>query len=294
MSTFLQVLVSGVLVGGLYGVISSGLSLSFGITRIVNFAHADFVTIGMYLSLVAVGGLGSLGLFLTPVFGLAIGLLGVLVYLLLLRRTAVNATTEDEAHLPQIVITAAVGIFVQSLLLALFTSTDRSVSTALDGAWRVAGLSLSKAQVVAFVVAAVAFAVLDVVVNRTEFGRGLRAVVDDADAAAMVGVNRRRVFSISSGIGVGLAGLAGGLLATYQTVNPTTGFGYLALAFVTVVLGGLGSIRGAFVAGVVIGVVQQATATYVALDLQNQAVWIGFLVVLLVRPMGLFGKRVTT
>ncbi|MEO8528934.1 MAG: branched-chain amino acid ABC transporter permease [Pseudolysinimonas sp.] len=292
METLIQVLVSGVLVGGLYGIISSGLSLSFGISKIANFAHADFLTIGMYATIVTVGALGSVGLLLIPVIALGVGLLGVLVYVLLLRRSHVTATNEDDAHLPQIVITAAIGILIQSALLSLFSSQDRSISTVLDGSWLVGGISVSRAQAVAFVIALVAFIVIDVAVNRTEFGRGLRAIVDDGEAAAAVGVNRGRMLSISMGIGIALAGLAGGLLATYQTVNPSSGFGYLAIAFVIIVLGGLGSIRGAFLAGVLVGVVQQATGTYIALDMQNVAIWVVFLVVLLLRPNGLFGKRV--
>ncbi|HWH98001.1 MAG TPA: branched-chain amino acid ABC transporter permease [Pseudolysinimonas sp.] len=292
METLIQVLVSGLLVGGLYGIISSGLSLSFGISKIANFAHADFVTIGMYATLVAVGFIGSWGLLLIPLVGVGVGLLGLLVYVLFLRKSHITAANEDEAHLPQIVITAGVGIFIQSLLLSLFGSTDQRASTILDGSWQVLGISISKAQLVAFAVALAAFIVIDVAVNRTEFGRGLRAIVDDGEAAAMVGVNRGRMLSISMGIGIALAGLAGGLLASYQTVNPTSGFNYLAIAFVIIILGGLGSIRGAFIAGVVVGVVQQATGTYVALDMQNVAIWVMFLLVLLIRPNGLFGKRV--
>lgn len=291
MHVFVQVLISGILVGGLYGVISSGLSLTFGVSKISNFAHADFVTVGMYLAVVSVGVLHSWGLLLLPVIALAVGGLGMLMYVLLLRRTHVSAVTEEEAHLPQIVITAAISTLIQSVLLSVFTSGNRSIDTVLSGSWRVAGVALPKSQVVAFVIAAAAFVALDVVVSRTEFGRGLRAIVDDGEAAAVVGVNRGRMLAASAGIGIGLAGLAGGLLATYQTVNPTSGFGYLALAFVVVILGGLGSIRGAFIAGIIVGILQQATGTYIALDGQNIAVWILFLVVLLFRPAGLFGKR---
>lgn len=293
MDVLLQVLISGVLVGGLYGVIASGLSLSFGISKIANFAHGDFITIGMYVMLVTVGLTGSAGLFLLPVVAAIVGLIGAALYLLLLRRTHVTAATEDEAHLPQIVITAALSTLIQSMLLAIFGSSDRSVSTVLDGTWHLLGLSLSKPQVVAFVVSAVAFIVLDLIVNRTEFGRGLRAIVDDGEAAAMVGVNRGTMFAISAGIGIALAGLAGGLLAAYQTVNPVTGFNYLPIAFVVIVLGGLGSIRGAFIAGIIVGILQQLAATYITLQAQDIAVWVLFLVVLLVRPNGLFGRKVT-
>ncbi|MBN9154795.1 MAG: branched-chain amino acid ABC transporter permease [Microbacterium sp.] len=293
MTTLIQVIVSGILVGGLYGIISSGLSLSFGISKIANFAHADFVTIGMYSTFLMVGLFSSWGLLLAPVIAAVVGLIGVLVYVVLLRRSHLRATNDDEAHLPQVVITAGLGILIQSVLLTIFGSNDRSISTVLDGSLRVGGIAISKAQLVAFAVSAVAFIALELVVTRTEFGRALRAIVDDGEQAAAVGVNRTVMVASSMGIGVGLAGLAGALLATYQTVTPTSGFGYLAMAFVVIILGGLGSIRGAFIAGIVVGIVQQATGTYIALDLQNVAIWVLFLVVLLVRPNGLFGKGVT-
>lgn len=287
-----QVLISGILVGGLYGIISSGLSLSFGISKVANFAHADYITVGMYVTVLVVGAAGSVGIALIPVVAIVVGLLGTLIYVLLLRRQHLAAKTEDEAHLPQVVITAAISTLIQAVLLSIFTSTDRSISTVLDGTWNLGGLTFPKPQVVAFLTSLAAFVILELVVTRTEFGRGLRAIVDDGEAAELVGVNPGRTMAISIGIGVGLAGLAGGLLATYQTVNPTAGFNYLPIAFVTVILGGLGSIRGAFIAGLVVGVVQQASATFIGLDAQNIAVWLLFLVALLVRPNGLFGRQV--
>lgn len=292
MQVLIQVLISGILVGGLYGVISSGLSLSFGISKIANFAHADFVTIGMYLTVVTVTALGSWGLLFIPLIAMVVGALGILMYVVFLRRQHVAARTEEEAHLPQVVITAAVSTFIQSLLLSIFTSTDRSINTLLSGSWSVAGISVPRSQLVSFLVATAAFIILDFVVVRTEFGRGLRAIVDDGEAAVAVGVDPGRMLSISMGLGLALAALAGGLLSTYQTVNPTAGFGYLPLAFVVVILGGLGSIRGAFLAGILIGLVQQLSAKYINLDSQNIAVWILFLIVLLLRPNGLFGQRV--
>lgn len=293
MTTLVHVVVAGVLVGGLYGLISSGLSLSFGITRLVNFAHGDFVTIGMYLFVATVASQGAIGLLLAPVFAIAIGALGMLFYALFLGRAVVAAVSEEEAHTPQIVITAAASVFIQSGLLAVFTSTARSAGGVLDQSIDLGGIVMPVPQLVAFAVALAVFAFFDAVVNHTEFGRALRAVVDDADAAALVGVSRRTVYALSFGIGAAMAGLAGVLLSTYEPVTPQTGADYLAIAFVTVVLGGLGSIRGAFIAGLIIGTVQQAAATYVALDLQNEFLWATFIVLLLLRPSGLFGRPVT-
>jgi len=292
MLTFLQVLVAGLLTGSLYGLLSSGLSLSFGVTRIVNFAHGDFVTVGMYTTVLAVTAFGSFGLLLLPVVALIVGALGMGMFVLLLSRTAVSGASELEIHIPQIVITAAASVFIQSLLLFLLSSRERTAKTPLAGSLRLGEVSLPYAQLAAFVVGSLVFVILDRLVRKSEFGRALRAVVDDGDAAAIVGINSNRIFAASFLVGTAMAGLVGGLLVTYQPVTPTTGANYLALAFVTVILGGLGSIRGSFIAGIIIGVVQQVTATYVALDLKNEAVWLAFIVILLVRPQGLFGKKV--
>jgi branched-chain amino acid transport system permease protein len=127
--------------------------------------------------------------------------------------------------------------------------------------------------------------------TRTDFGRSMRAMVDDNDVARMMGISSRKVYAIAMGISAGLAGLGGIILITYYPVTPTTGLLFLPLAFVAVVLGGMGNVLGAFVGGIIIGVVQQLTAVYVAYQLQNAGLLVVFIAVLLLRPSGLFGKR---
>lgn len=287
-----QVVVSGLMTGGLFGLISSGLALSFGITRVVNFAHGDFVTVGMFVGVLLSGLVGAGFLLLLPILAVVAGAAGMVVYVLLLSRTSRGAVREEDGHMPQIVITVGVSAILQGLLLMIFGPGERTAHGLLSSTLKFFGLYIPAAQLMAFLVACVAFAALHVAVTRTDFGRGLRAIVDDADAAAMSGVNPRRLFALSFGVGVGLACLAGGLLATYLVVTPLSGSAYLAIAFVTVVIGGLGSVTGAFLGGLLVGVVQQASATYVAADLQNVALWIVFIVMLLMRPSGILGRRV--
>jgi branched-chain amino acid transport system permease protein len=292
METFVQVLLSGVLVGGLYGLLSAGLSLSFGITRVVNFAHGEFVTVGMYAGVLLSVLLGALMLPVLVVAAAVAGLLGAGIYRMLISRTSHGTVREEEAHMPQIVLTIGLSVVLQGALLAGFSAKSRSASGVLAGNLQVVGVIIPVAQLVAFGVAIVVFAILQVLVGRTDFGRALRAIVDDRDAASAVGIDHRRMFAWSFGIGTALACLAGGLLATYLPVTPLSGSGYLAIAFATVVLGGLGSITGAFLGGLLVGVIQLASATYLAVDLQNVVVWIAFIVILLVRPSGLLGRRV--
>ena len=293
MDQFLQVVVSGVLTGSLYGLLSSGLSLSFGITRVVNFAHGDIVTVGMFLAVASASALGVWFIPLALLGAIVVGGIGVLVFVSVLQRTAQYASSENEAHLSQIAVTVGLSSVLQGALLLAFGPSSRSMGSRFGATWHIGSVYMPSAQVVAFVVSVVIFGVLHWAVNGTDFGRALRAVVDDRDAAAMSGVNANRMFALTFGIGVALACVAGILLATYIPSSPLTGTQYLAIAFVTVVLGGLGSVTGAFLGGIVVGVIQQASANYIAIDMQNIVLWIAFVVILMARPSGIFGLRRT-
>lgn len=295
MGTLLQAVTTGIFLGGLYGLISSGLSLIFGITRIVNFAHGDFVTLGMYATFVAFASFGLHPLLSLPLVAVLMFGMGLLVYGLFIVRTLnQKADRPDDTHISQIVITLALGILIQNGLLLAFSPGQRSVTGVLRGFYSVGGISINKAQLFAFVIAALCFAALYLFLNYTSFGRATQAAVDDDDMAIMVGIDTRRIYAVSFGLGIALAAVAGAILVTYYPVTPTTGASFLAIAFVTVVLGGLGNVVGAFLAGLIIGVIQQLTATYVAIDLQNVGLFVLFILILLLRPNGLMGRRVAT
>ncbi len=293
METFLQAVTTGIFLGGLYGLISSGLSLIFGITRIVNFAHGDFVTLGMYGTFVAFASFGLHPLLSLPLVAVLMFGVGLLVYGLFIVRTMNQKTDRpDDTHISQIVITLALGILIENALLLTFSPGQRSVTGVLGGFYSVGGISINKAQLFAFVIAALCFAALYAFLNYTSFGRATQAAVDDDDMAVMVGIDTRRIYAVSFGLGISLAAVAGAILVTYYPVTPTTGASFLAIAFVTVVLGGLGNVVGAFLAGLIIGVIQQLTATYVAIDLQNVGLFVLFILILLLRPNGLMGRKV--
>jgi branched-chain amino acid transport system permease protein len=292
MTSFLQTLASGILVGGLYGLFSSGLTLIFGITRVINFAHGDFVTLGMFGAVMLFTSLG-----LSPLLGIvpvavASFILGAVVYRVLVRRTlSIRGISAVDAQHGQLVLTLAVSILISNLLLMAFGPSPRAVQGVLPAVYDVFGVFIAQARLVSFVIALVVFLVLYHLLQRTLYGKAIRATVDDRDMAAMVGIDPNKVYAVSFSVGIMLTGIAGCVLATYYPVTPTTGANFLIIAFVTVVMGGLGNVVGAFVAGLLVGVIQQLTAIYVAVDLQDVGLFLAFVLVLVLRPQGILAGR---
>lgn len=293
MRQLIEALVSGVLLGGLYGLLSSGLSLIFGITRVVNFAHGDFVTIGMYAAVVGVAVAGLSPLLSLPLITVLMFGFGLVVYRFLIAPTLNQKTVRpDDTHIAQIVITFAFGLLIQNALLMAFGANERVVDVPWRGLLQLGFVYINQAQLVAFVISAVCFGLLYLFLSRSRTGKAVRATVDDRDMAIMVGISAARMYMLSFGLGIALAGLAGVILVTYYPVVPTTGASFLAIAFVTVVLGGLGSVVGAFIAGILVGVLQQVSASFLAIDLQNVGLFVLFIAILVFRPNGLLGSRV--
>lgn len=290
LTTFLQTLASGVLVGGLYGLFSSGLTLIFGITRVINFAHGDFVTIGMFAAVLLFTSFSiSPLLSIVPV---AIGslVLGAVVYKVIVQRTLrIKGISAVDAQHGQLVLTLGVSILISNGLLMAYGPSPRSVQGVLPDVYDVFGVFIAQARLVSFAIALVAFLILYYALMRTMFGKAIRATVDDRDMASMVGVDPDRVYAVSFAVGIMLTGIAGCVLATYYPVTPTTGGSFLIIAFVTVVMGGLGNVVGAFVAGLLVGVIQQMTAIYVAVDMQDVGLFLAFVLVLVFRPQGILG-----
>jgi branched-chain amino acid transport system permease protein len=292
MTSFLQTLASGLLVGGLYGLFSSGLTLIFGITRVINFAHGDFVTLGMFGAVLLFTSLG-----LSPLLGIVpvavvSFLLGAVVHRVLVRRTlSIPGISAVDAQHGQLVLTLAVSILISNLLLMAFGPSPRAVQGVLPAVYDVFGVFIAQARLVSFVIALAVFLVLYHLLQRTLYGKAIRATVDDRDMAAMVGIDPNKVYAVSFSVGIMLTGVAGCVLATYYPVTPTTGANFLIIAFVTVVMGGLGNVVGAFVAGLLVGVIQQLTAIYVAVDLQDVGLFLAFVLVLVLRPQGILAGR---
>lgn len=286
-----QYVVTGLLVGGVYALMSIGLALIFGVMRVVNFAQGDFMMLGMYVTFFLAGGAGVdplLGALVTipPFF-----LLGVLVHRLLLVRVTGGGDPQRMMD-SQLILTLGLSLIITNGTTMLLTPMPRGIRTTYaTQAFNVGPLLLNQARSYAFVMALLLAGVVYLFLTRTDRGKALRAAADDPEAASYQGIDVRAMHGLAFGVGIALVAAAGGLLATYHPIEPTVAVNFIVLMFVAVVLGGLGSIPGAFAGGLLIGLVQSLTLLILPFQLQNVGVFITFLLVLYLRPQGLFGQR---
>ncbi len=283
---FLQALIAGILIGAIYGLMCVGLGIIFGVMRVINFAQGEFLMLGMYFTFYLVVGFNMLS-FLGPVVGPYTGALlagpalfavGYVLHRFLISRvTGVSvAGTEGEGHYAQLILTLGLALVLQNGGLILFGSTPP--------------LFLNKARAVAGVVSVVVAVALYWLINRSRLGKTLRAAADNAAAAIYMGIDVDRAYRIAFGIGIGITAIAGGLVATYNPFQPYIGLDFVIIMYAGVVLGGMGSILGAFWGGMTIGLVQQLSTLVLPTQLQNATIFVVFLLIVMVRPQGLFGR----
>ena len=280
-----QALVTGVLTGGLYALLGMGLALIFGVMRIVNFAHGAFVMAGMYVAYFLYTGPGLSPYASFPIVLFALFALGLVSYRLLVRRVM------TAPHSMQILLTAGLSLVLIGLAQLFFGADYRQLNlpqASRNDAW--GPLRVNRAYLISFVVAIAVAGLLRWTIARTEFGRAVRAVTQNRSAAALVGIPVERVSAIAFAIGAACAGVGGALLLPVFYVYPTVGEQFQLRSFVIVVLGGMGSIEGAAVGGLLLGVAESFTA-YLWSDSYAPVVSFAmFLAVLLLRPSGLLGK----
>jgi len=298
---FFQALAAGLLVGGTYGLMCVGLGIIFGVMRVVNFAHGDFMMLGMYAAYYLVTGLGVLaflGPYAAPIAGAALAGPVVFVVGWLLHRYLIAhvtgarvVTAEAEGHYAQIILTLGIALVLANGGLIVFGSQPVSVQTPLSReSWEVVQVLLNQGRTVSFLIA-VAFAVaLYLFLTRTSLGKALRAAADNPIAAAYVGIDVDRAHRFAFGLGVGITAVAGGLIASSQSFQPYIGFDFVIVMYAGVVLGGMGSILGAFWGGLTIGLVQQMSTLVLPYQLQNTAIFVVFLLIIFLRPQGMFGR----
>jgi branched-chain amino acid transport system permease protein len=297
----LQALAAGLLVGGTYGLMCVGLGIIFGVMRVVNFAHGDFMMLGMYAAYYLVTGFGVLA-FLGPYAGPIVGaaLAGPIVFAIgwLLHRFLIAKVTgarvvaaEAEGHYAQIILTLGIALVLANGGLILFGSLPISVQTPLSRqSWELGEILFNQARTVAFALAILCTVLLYLFLARTTLGKALRAAADNPIAASYVGVDVDRCHRFAFGLGVGITAVAGGLIASTQSFQPYIGFDFVIVMYAGVVLGGLGSILGAFWGGLIIGVVQQMSTLVLPYQLQNTAIFVVFLLIVFFRPSGIFGR----
>ena len=271
--------------GFIFALIAIGLTLIYGVMDVVNFAHGEFLMIAMYASYLSYKAWGLDPLVTLPFVAVAMFVFGVLVYFVLIRGVMgakLNA---------QIFATFGLMVFLQALAQFVMGADYFSIPhSALSGVVNIGSLMLPKPQLAAIVGASVATALLYVLVFRTRIGRMLRAAAQDRQAAATLGINVDLMYALAWGIGAACAGIAGSLLSNFYPVFPRIGAVFVLLAYVVVALGGFGSIHGAVVAGILVGLLQVLAGFFVSSELKFVPVFLLYLVVVLVRPRGLFGR----
>ncbi len=303
----LNALAAGITIGCIYGLMCVGLGLIFGVMKVVNFAQGELLMLGMYVTLYLFGGWGVLA-FLGPYFGPFVAALaagpvlfvgGALLHKFLIARVSGLRTTGslDEGHFGQLIVTLGLSLILQNGGLIALGSTPQAVRTPLSSrAWEIgptiadASIFLNKARAIAALVAVAVAVGLYLLLEYTRLGRSLRAAADNPTAATYMGIDVDRAYRIAFGLGSGITAIAGGLIATYLSFTPFVGLDFVIIMYSGVVLGGMGSILGAFWGGLTIGFVQQFSALVLPTQLQNAAIFVVFLLIVLLRPQGLFGR----
>jgi branched-chain amino acid transport system permease protein len=304
---FLQALVAGLLTGSIYGLMCVGLSVIFGVMRVINFAHGDFMMLGMYVAYYAFGLLGLHALFgasagpyvAALVAGPVIFLAGVLAHRLLISRvTGIRGNAlQAQGHYAQLILTLGLALVLQNGGLYFFGSSPVSIATPLaSNAWSVGPLYgdrveifVNQGQMVGALIALAVVVAFVVIMSRSRLGKSLRAAADNPEAATYMGIDVARSHRLAFGFGVAVTAIGGGLLASGTSFQPYVGLEYVIVMYAGVVLGGLGSVGGAFFGGLTIGLVQQMSTLFLPNQLQNTAIFVIFLFIVLVRPQGLFG-----
>ncbi|SAH94739.1 branched-chain amino acid ABC transporter permease [Bordetella ansorpii] len=284
MDIFVQLLINGLLLGGAYIIISLGLTLIFGVVRVVNFAHGEFLMVGMYLVYLIATHLG-----VHPYAGLVPVALILFALGALTQRAIIQPLLNADEHI-QIFATVGLSTILLNLALVVFgANVVRAPAQLGTSVISAGGFTLVSGQVITFVVAIVLTVLLHLFMHRTYLGRALRAVAQHRYAALLMGVNVNAVYVIAFGLGTAFVGVAAGLLAPQYPVFPSVGTYFVLTAFVIVVLGGLGSLYGAVAGSLIIGVVDTLAGYYIAPDLKEVVYFGIFLLILTLRPTGLFG-----
>jgi branched-chain amino acid transport system permease protein len=283
----LDTLLQGVLLGGLYALYATSLSLIFGVMRLVNLAHGDLIVLASYLILfLAV----SLGLGVGLALLIALPLMFALGYAL--QRFVLNRTLGDDI-LPPLLVTFALSIIIQNGLLQGFSADSRRI--ALGGleatSVSIGGIALGVMPLLTFATAVAVIASLNALFYRTATGRAFRATSDDPEIARMVGVDHRTAYSVAMGLALAIAAVAAFYVGSRANFDPTAGPARLLYAFEAVIIGGLGSLWGTLAGGVIIGVAQTIGAA-INPEWQILAGHLAFLIVLVLRPRGLFPRAV--
>lgn len=286
MDYFAQIIINGILLGAIYALISIGLNLIFGVIKIVNFAHGEFLMIGMYLTFLLFSRAGMDPYLSIPLVFACLFILGIIIHKIILQPLL------GKAEFNILLATAGLGIVFQNLALMIFKSDYRVIQTSYSSEKiRLFGTLISVSRLGAFIVAIVVVAIMYYLLMKTRLGTDIRAISQDSEAAILMGINDKKIFAVTFGLGVGLVGIAAAIITPIYYIFPTVGESFSTISFIVVVLGGLGSFHGALIGGLIIGIVEAVGGIISSAELARVFSLLIFLIILFVKPSGIMGKN---
>jgi len=280
-----QSLINGILTGGIYALVASGITIIFGVMKVVNFAAGEYITCGMYMAYIAYELTGWNTYALLPFVIIATAAIGFITFRLcfkpLLGRDGITF----------VLVTFGLSYALMNLLQMIFGGYPLNVPSAIKTvSLQLGSFLVPLPRLIGFGVGLLVIILVDRLIKRTNFGRAIRATAENSEVAETLGINSAKCYEASFIIGIALAGIAGLLLTPFYLVSPTAGATMKTTALMIVVLGGMGSIRGAFLGGILVGVAEALVSTTIATELGPASIFVVFLIVVYFRPQGLFGK----
>jgi len=289
MENVVQLFVSGILVGFSYAVLASGLALIFGVMKIINFAHASFAVLAMYFPTFWFLQWWGIDPFLSAAIAMPLFFVfGYITQRVLIERVIGGPESETST----LIMTMGFSLLIDNFILIGWSGAPRIINQAYTlETWRIGKVLINHAQTYSLLISVVLIGGLFLFLNRTMLGRAIKAAGDDPEGCAYMGINLRFVYGIAFGLGIAITATGGCLMATYRPFNPFYGESIVVILFASVVLGGMTSITGALIGGLVIGIIQQLSSLFVSVSLQNVAVFLIFVLFLYLRPQGILGKK---
>jgi branched-chain amino acid transport system permease protein len=281
----IQVLFEGLAMGAIYALIAMGIALVWGVMNILSFSQGEFMMLAMYLTFYLNQKFGFDPIVSIPFVMIAMFILGMVVYKLLISRALRGPV------LSQRLITFALGMVLINIMLMQVGGQYWKVQDLLfSGSIELGFMTLSKQKLVPIAVSVIVTSLLFLFMDKTKIGKSIRATSQDKEAAGLMGVNTENAYMIAFGISAAIAGAAGCALTYYYYISPSVGVPFLIFGFIAVCLGGFGSIGGAFVGGIIMGLVDLFTGTYLSVSYKYLAVMLIFMLIVSFKPKGLFGR----
>ena len=283
----IEQLINGLGSGCMYAIIASGLTLIWGTMKMLNFAHGEFYMLGGYVLFFSTTAFG-----LPPIVGLCLGVGIVFLLGMLAEKLVIHPLLDKPGwELSPLVVTVGLSIFLQNLALRLWGERFKNVPYFIDGTQEFLGFRMANQRIFIFAVTAVVMLGFWLFIKKSKFGFGLRATAQDRDAALIVGINVKRIYTLTFGLSCSMAGLAAVLLSPIFAINPWMGANAVLKGFITVVLGGLGSFEGAILGGVILGIAESIAVLVFSSEWKDVVAFAIFILVLIIRPSGLFGTK---